>query len=191
MRSAPSPGLPTLRLPTLDAWNLSLQQSVTPTLAVTMAYVGNKGTHTLSAGDSNTTNPNEAGIVLPAQFSITGQQLHYDPNADATTTAGGFTGIAADGGTKNTTLLQRYYGGNKAACSDPLYATQAAEYATATGQPYPTCWVLPAGACGWTNGLSYYGDDQDTHFNALQVSVAKQFNHGYSPQCELRVAAWL
>ncbi len=169
----------TLRLPTLDAWNLSLQQSVTPTLSMTFAYVGNKGTHTLSAGDSNTTNPNEAGIVLPAEYSITGQQLHYDPSADASTMAGGFLGVAANGGTKNTTLLQRYYGGNKAACSDPVYATQAAQYAAATGQANPLA-GLPAGACGWTNGLSYYGDDQDTHFNALQVSMAKQFTHGYS-----------
>jgi hypothetical protein len=37
-----------LRLPTIDAWNLSLQQSITPSLSVTLAYVGNKGTHTLS-----------------------------------------------------------------------------------------------------------------------------------------------
>ena len=54
-----------LRLPTIDAWNLSIQRSITPTLSITMAYVGNKGTHTLSAGDGNSTNPNEPGIFLP------------------------------------------------------------------------------------------------------------------------------
>ena len=66
-----------LRLPTIDAWNLSIQRSITPTLSVTIAYVGNKGTHTLSAGDGNSTNPNEPGIFLPAQYSINGQALHY------------------------------------------------------------------------------------------------------------------
>ena len=34
------------RLPTVDAWNASVQRQVTPTLTVTVAYVGNKGTHT-------------------------------------------------------------------------------------------------------------------------------------------------
>jgi hypothetical protein len=37
---------------------------------------------------------------------------------------------------------------------------------------------LPAGACGWNAGIQYNGDDQDTHFNALQVSVAKQLTKG-------------
>ena len=68
-----------LRLPTLDAWNVSLQQSLTPTLSFTLAYVGNKGTHNLSAGDGNNTNPNEAAISLPAQYSIEGRPLHYVP----------------------------------------------------------------------------------------------------------------
>ena len=70
-----------LRLPTIDAWNLSIQRSITPTLSVTMAYVGNKGTHTLSAGDGNSTNPNEPGIFLPAQYSIEGRTLHYTTSA--------------------------------------------------------------------------------------------------------------
>lgn len=34
--------------------------------------------------------------------------------------------------------------------------------------------------CGWTQGLSYYGDDQDTEFNALDVTAAKQYTHGLS-----------
>jgi len=147
-----------LRLPTLDAWNLSIQRSLTPTLSVTMAYVGNKGTHTLSGGDGNTTNPNEAGIFLPSQYSVTGQTLHYDPSVKS--------GIAANGGTSVSNFLSRYYGGTLPACQDPNYATPLS-------QP-----GIQPGMCGWTNGVSYYGDDQDTEFNALQVSVAKQFTHG-------------
>ena len=52
---------------TIDAWNLSLQRALTPTLSLTVAYVGNKGTHTLGDGDSNGTNPNEGATSSPAQ----------------------------------------------------------------------------------------------------------------------------
>ncbi len=147
----------TVRLPTIDAWNLSVQQAISPTLSVTFAYVGNKGTHTLSGGDGNSTNPNEAAIFLPAQYSITGQALHYDPAFP--------NSISPTGATGNTTFLRRYYGGGLPACSDPGYATPAA---------------VTRGQCGWSNDVTYYGDNQDTHYNALQISVAKQFTKGYS-----------
>ncbi len=153
----------TLRLPTIDAWNLSIQQALSPTLSLTIAYVANKGTHTLSAGDGNNTNPNEAGIVLPASYSITGQTLHYKPSTGGA--------IQADGGTDNTQYLGRYYGGKLPACSTPGYGL-------VNGAPVNG--GVASGGCGWTNGISYYGDDQDTHFNALQVSVAKQFTQGLS-----------
>jgi hypothetical protein len=35
----------TLLFPTVDAWNVSIQREILPKLAVTIAYVGNKGTH--------------------------------------------------------------------------------------------------------------------------------------------------
>ncbi len=145
-----------LRLPTIDAWNLSLQRSLTPTLSVTVAYVGNKGTHTLSALDGNSTNPNEVAIFLPAQYSITGQPLHYDPSVKS--------GISANGGTGNTTYLTRYYGGSLPACRSAGYSQPAAG--------------LPAGACGWNNPISYFGDDQDTHYNGLQLSANKTMTQG-------------
>src|SRR5277367_5968350 len=65
-----------LRLPTIDAWNFAVQRALTPTLSVTVAYVANKGTHTLSAGDGNSTNPAEAGLNLPAQFSVNGLPMN-------------------------------------------------------------------------------------------------------------------
>jgi len=153
-----------LRLPTIDAWNFSIQRSLTPSTSVTLAYVGNKATHTLSAGDGNNTNPNEAAINLPAQYSIEGRSLHYDPNpknVDA-------NGIGADGGTSNSNFLSRYYGGSLAACNDPTYATPTNE----TG--------IQPGMCGWTQSIGYYGDDQDAEFDALQVTVTKQFTRGLS-----------
>jgi hypothetical protein len=144
----------TERLPTLDAWNISVQRSITPTLSVTAAYVGNKGTHNLSDGDGNNTNPNESAIVLPAGYSsIPGLALHFDPvNGGSTVATIPTTGQFA-GATKNQTLLQRYVGGSLPACGGP---------------------------CGWTQGISYYGDDQDTHYNALQISMAKTYTRGLS-----------
>jgi hypothetical protein len=158
--SRPNP----LRLPTLDAWNLSVQQSLSPTLSLTMAYVGNKGTHTLFDISGQKGNPNEAAIFLPAQYSITGQPLHYDPTVKS--------GIAANGGTSNTTFLQRYYGGKLPACADPAYRTAPGAAAALAG--------VPAGSCGWSNDVGFYPSNADSHFNALQVTLAKQFTHGYS-----------
>lgn len=45
-----------LRLPTVDAWNLTLQHELTPNMYFEVAYVGNKGTHVLtdSTGDQGT-----------------------------------------------------------------------------------------------------------------------------------------
>ena len=136
----------TERLPTLDAWNAAVQHSLSPTISVEVSYVGNKGTHTLSDGDGNNTNPNEAAISLPGSFTQNGVALHYDPTVK--------TGVSANGGTANTTLLQRYTNGTLPACA--------------------------GGPCGWTQGISYYGDDQDTHYNALQTKFTKTFSQGLS-----------
>jgi hypothetical protein len=51
-----------MRLPTLDAWNLTVQQELTPTLSLSAGYVANKGTHVF-AGDSPQYDPNQATIV--------------------------------------------------------------------------------------------------------------------------------
>jgi outer membrane receptor protein involved in Fe transport len=51
-----------MRLATLDAWNLTVQQEITPTLSLSAAYVANKGTHVF-AGDSPNYDPNQPTIV--------------------------------------------------------------------------------------------------------------------------------
>lgn len=136
----------TMRLPTLDAWNAAIQRSLTPTLSLEVAYVGNKGSHTLSNGDGNNTNPNEAAIFLPASFTQNNVALHYDGSAGNTPNA--------SGATSNQTLLRRYNNGNLPACG--------------------------AGPCKWTQDISYYGDDQDSHYNALQVKFTKTLTKGLS-----------
>src|SRR5262249_32318123 len=40
----------TMRLPSVDAWNLTIERMMTPTLVLSVAYVGNKGTHFTPGG---------------------------------------------------------------------------------------------------------------------------------------------
>ena len=157
-----------LRLPTLDAWNMSIQQSLSPTLSMTVAYVGNKGTHTFGDTSGNTTNPNEAAIATaglhwnPNLANLANGQSAYDAN-----------GIdkAGSGSVNNQNLLRRYYYGSLPACADANYITTAA----AANQ------TLPAnGGCGWTNDITDFSDNLDTHYNALQATLTKQFAHGVS-----------
>ncbi len=52
----------TNRLPTVDAWNATVQRQVTSTISATISYVGNKGTHTIGGGpDYPFNNPRLAG----------------------------------------------------------------------------------------------------------------------------------
>ena len=37
-----------VRVPTVDAWNVTLQHELTPNMYFEVAYVGNKGTHVLT-----------------------------------------------------------------------------------------------------------------------------------------------
>jgi outer membrane receptor protein involved in Fe transport len=51
----------TQRLPTLDAWNATIQRQVTPTMSLEVAYIGNKGTHVF-AGTGPSYDPNEPAV---------------------------------------------------------------------------------------------------------------------------------
>jgi hypothetical protein len=51
-----------IRLPTLDAWNVTLQHQLSASFSFSAAYVGNKGTHVFS-GDSPSYDPNQATII--------------------------------------------------------------------------------------------------------------------------------
>jgi Carboxypeptidase regulatory-like domain/TonB dependent receptor len=156
-RARPNP----LRFPEIDAWNLALQRSITPSLSITMAYVGNKGTYTLGDGSGNTINPNEAAISLPGSLSFNGQALHWDPSVKGTKPSG-------VGGTGVNNQLRRYYGSSLAGCRDANYIT-------------PIDPNISPGQCGWTNDITYYSDNLNTNFNAAQVtlqqSVWKGFNY--------------
>lgn len=68
------------RLPTIDAWNASIQRQITPTLTATVAYVGNKGTHTL-IGDNPAYGINNRTNVkyIPGCVLLAGSATAPDP----------------------------------------------------------------------------------------------------------------
>ena len=68
------------RIPTVDAWNVSLQRQLTPTVTGTLAYVGNKGTHTF-IGDNPAYNPNGATNIgyNPKCTYLAGSVTRPDP----------------------------------------------------------------------------------------------------------------
>ncbi len=181
-----------LNFPTIDAWNLSVQRAIKPTLALTVAYVGNKGTHTLGDGDSNNTNPNEAGLVLPGQYSVTGQTLSWDPAGPSGYDSNGnpIPLPANTSGVSSGTLLQRYYGGSLAACRDPNYISVTQLMAPKLAGGYGLTNLQP-GMCGWSNSISNYGDNQNTEFNALQVTLSQASYKGLAGSINYQWAsAW-
>lgn len=64
-----------MRLPTVDAWNLSVQRQLTPSVSVEAAYVGNKGTHVF-AGTGGDYDPNQASLAGFGTLS-TNQRKRY------------------------------------------------------------------------------------------------------------------
>ena len=141
-----------------------VQRSLSPTISMTVAYVGNKGTHTLSDGDGNNTNPNEAAITLPAPVQQYSWPVLFTSIPRVAEIAVGWSQQrcgqqscnlrwAQQPGTtlirtvqlRNQTLLQRYVGGTLPACGGP---------------------------CGWTQSIQYNGDNQNTAYNALQITLS-------------------
>lgn len=68
------------RFPTIDAWNAAVQRDLGKQYSLTVAYVGNKGTHTF-AGDGPTTDPNQVALSANG-FTFNGSNSN-DPNRRA------------------------------------------------------------------------------------------------------------
>jgi hypothetical protein len=67
------------RLPTLDAWNATLQRQISATMNLEVAYIGNKGTHGF-AGNGPAYNANEPAIG-PGTFAYQCSQITAGSNA--------------------------------------------------------------------------------------------------------------
>jgi len=138
----------TQRLPTLDAWNVTLQRQLTPTMNIEVAYIGNKGSHTF-AGNGPAYNANEAGIGQGTDFGAGGFKA-FVPSADR---------------------RRLFLNGVPAFTYPDCSVSQKA--CGLTGVP-----VSDQLTCCATDVGNYFGNDASTHYDALQVKVEKRFSQG-------------
>jgi hypothetical protein len=121
------------RIPSIDAWNLTVQRQMTQTIALSVAYVGNKGTHTVIA-DNPAYNVNGPSVI------------GYNPNTPL------INGPVLPSDCTVSNMLPQ-------PCRKPYYLNY-----------------------GWLQTICYFGDDSNSKYNALQVTLEKRWTGGLSFQ---------
>ncbi len=139
------------RLPTIDQWNVTLQRQVTSTLNLTVSYVGNKGTHVF-AGTGPSYNNNEVAIGAGANPVVC---------TGATCTLAGFKPA------QSTSNRRRLFLNGVPAFTYPGFTF--VDPITHLATPTPPCCAVDT---------SYYGNDADNKYNALQVKAEKRVSAG-------------
>ncbi len=139
------------RLPTLDAWNATIQRQLTPTMNIEVAYIGNKGTHVF-AGNGPAYNANEAAIGPGTdKYTCLAPGAAGNPSATQFDCKAQFTPAVPQA------FRRRFF----------LNGVPAFTY----GAPFNyTCCAVDIG--------NYFGNDASSHYNALQVKVEKRFSDG-------------
>jgi hypothetical protein len=141
--------------PYVQQWSLSLEQEFSKGLAVTLAYVGSKGTHLTVASDLNQVHP-----VDPAQNPYpAGRPLIWSQDC----TGGGEFQLGGlgnpNGGTVVTLAQPGWVNMNLACYGAPGFGTP---FNPSIFRPYP----------GMGSILSV-ANDGDSHYNGLQISVRR------------------
>jgi hypothetical protein len=136
------------RLPTIDQWNGTVQRQLTPTLNITVSYVGNKGTHVF-AGTGPSYNNNEVQLGGGTSPIVCDPTCHpkFTPFLPAS-------------------FRTRYFMNGVPAFTYPTFT-----YVNPLGVTTPT----PPCCSG---GTTYYGNDASNNYNALQVQAEKRVSHG-------------
>jgi hypothetical protein len=139
------------RLPTIDQWNATVQRQITPTLNITVAYVGNKGTHVF-AGNGPSYNTNEAAIG-----SGTDAYSCLAPGAAGNSSATQFKCTASFKPSIPQAFRRRLF---------------------LNGVPSFTYPNFPGVTCCSDSPGDYFGNDADNKYNALQIKAEKRVSNG-------------
>jgi hypothetical protein len=139
------------RLPTIDQWNATVQRQVTATLNLTVSYVGNKGTHVF-AGNGPSYNSNEVAVGAGTNLVTC--------TAAGTCTLAGFNPAQAPADRRRL-----FFNGV------PAFTYPGFTFTDAQGNVHPTppCCAVDT---------SYYGNDADNKYNALQIKAEKRVSYG-------------
>jgi hypothetical protein len=144
------------RLPTIDQWNATIQRQITPTINLTVSYIGNKGTHVF-AGTGPSYNNNEPAIGTGTDAYI------CTPNPAPATTFDCKQGFVPSVPQSN----RRKYFLNGV----PAFTYPGSTFTDAQGNVHPT----PA-CCAVDTG--YFGNDADNKYDALQIKAEKRTSYG-------------
>ncbi len=140
------------RLPTIDQWNVTVQRQVTSTLNITVSYVGNKGTHVF-AGSGPSYNNNEVAVGAGTNDVVC-----------PTPTTCKLTGFTP---AQSPADRRRLFLNGVPAFTYPgfTFVDPITHLVTAT----PPCCAVDT---------SYYGNDADNKYNALQLKAEKRVSAG-------------
>jgi hypothetical protein len=142
------------RLPTIDQWNATLQRQLTPTINLTVSYIGNKGTHVF-AGNGPSYNNNEAAVG-------TGTDAYAcNPNGNGT-----FDCKQSFVPSISNTDRRRYFLNGV-----PAFTYPGSTYTDAQGNVHPTP------PCCATD-TAYFGNDASNKYNGLQIKAEKRTSYG-------------
>ncbi len=139
------------RLPTLDAWNVTLQRQITSTMNVEVAYIGNKGSHTF-AGNGPAYNANQPAIGSgTAVYSCLAPGAMGNPSATQFDCKPNFAASIPNANRR------------------PFFLNGVPRFT------YPN---FPGITCCSSDIGNYFGNDASTHYDAIQVKVEKRFSQG-------------
>jgi hypothetical protein len=149
------------RLPTLDAWNLTVQHQLTNSMSLEVAYVGNKGTHVF-AGNGPAYNLNPVAYA-PGTGVIAGTLASGSaaPAGTSCTATGVKCTINFTSSQPNQNLRRPFFN----AFTYPNF-------------PDPANPANPLKCCGDGPMGNYFGNDASSNYNALQIKLDKRFSQG-------------